>query len=156
MLSATPTHWSTMRLRTPCSKLCEGTFSATMNNRLSLAQYFHQQHSLFLAVVPSTIVISGPLIMILLMCNLLSNAFGKTQRVISGLKTVCACACALRCVWLFVTPQTIAHQAPLSEGFSRQEYWSRLPFSSPGYLPDSWIKPPSLVSPALAGGFFSS
>ena len=35
------------------------------------------------------------------------------------------------CVWLFVTPQTAAHQAPLSTGFSRQEYWSGLPFPSP-------------------------
>ena len=36
------------------------------------------------------------------------------------------------CVWLFVTPWAVAHQAPLSMGFSRQEYWSELPFPSPG------------------------
>ena len=46
----------------------------------------------------------------------------------------------------FVTPQTIARQAPLSIGFPRQEYWSGLPFPSPGDLPDSGIKP---ASPAL-------
>ena len=50
-----------------------------------------------------------------------------------------------------VTPSTIACQAPLSMGFSRQEYWSGLPFPSPGDLPDPGIK---LTSPALAGGFF--
>ena len=39
------------------------------------------------------------------------------------------------------TPWTVARQAPLSMGFSRQEYWSGLPFSSPGHLPDTGIKP---------------
>ena len=38
------------------------------------------------------------------------------------------------CVWVFVTPWTMAHQAPLSMGFSRQEYWNRLPFPTPGDL----------------------
>ena len=59
-------------------------------------------------------------------------------------------------VGLFVTPWTIAHQAPLSMGFSRQEYWSGLPGPSPGDLPDPGIEPTSLVSPALAGGFFTT
>ena len=49
-------------------------------------------------------------------------------------------------VQLFVTPWTVAHQAPLSMGFSRQEYWSGLPFPSPGDLPDPGIEP---RSPAL-------
>ena len=53
-----------------------------------------------------------------------------------------------------MTPWTVAHQAPLSMEFSRQEYWSGLPFPSPGHLPKPGIKPASLVSPALAGGFF--
>ena len=56
-------------------------------------------------------------------------------------------------VQLFGTPQTIAHQAPLSIGSSRPEYWSGLPFPSPGDLPDPGIKP---VSPALAGGFLTT
>ena len=43
-------------------------------------------------------------------------------------------------VQLFATPWTVAHQAPLSMGFSRQEYWSGLPFPSPGDLPDPGIK----------------
>ena len=46
-------------------------------------------------------------------------------------------------VQLFATPWTVAHQAPLSMGFSRQEYWSGLPFPSPGDLPDPGIKPKS-------------
>ena len=49
-------------------------------------------------------------------------------------------------VWLFVTPWAVAYQAFLSMGFSRQEYWSGLPFPSPGDLPDPGIE---LRSPAL-------
>ena len=59
-------------------------------------------------------------------------------------------------VWLFVTPRTVARQAPLSMGFLRQEYWSGFLFPSPGDLPDPGIKPASPVFPALAGGFFTS
>ena len=51
-------------------------------------------------------------------------------------------------VRLFVAPWTVAHQAPLSMGFSRQEYWSGVPFPSPGDLPNSGIEPKSPVSPA--------
>ena len=60
---------------------------------------------------------------------------------------------AFRDVRLFVTPRTAARQAPLSIGFSRQEYWSGLPFPSLGDLPGPGIKP---VSPALAGGFLTN
>ena len=52
-------------------------------------------------------------------------------------------------VWLFATPWTVAHQAPLSMGFSRQEYWSGLPCPPPGDLPDPGIKPTSPESLAL-------
>ena len=52
-----------------------------------------------------------------------------------------------------VTPWTVAHQAPLSMGFSRQEYWRGLPFPSPGDLPDPGTEP---TSPALAGGVFTT
>ena len=60
-----------------------------------------------------------------------------------------------RCVQLFVTPWTLALQAPLPMEFSRQEYWSGLSFPNLGDLPDPGIKPTSLVSPALAGRFFT-
>ena len=53
---------------------------------------------------------------------------------------------------LFATPWTVAHQAPLS----RQEYWSGLPRPPPGDLPNSGIEPGPLMSPALAGGFFTT
>ena len=52
-----------------------------------------------------------------------------------------------------VTPWTVARQAPQSMGFSRQEYWSGLPFPSLGDLPDPGTEP---VSSALAGGFFTT
>ena len=64
-------------------------------------------------------------------------------------------ACVLSCIWLFATLRTLAHQAPLSMEFSRQEYWSRLPCTPPGYLPNPGIEPMSLLSPALAGRFFT-
>ena len=58
---------------------------------------------------------------------------------------------SLSCVQLFVTPWTVAYQAPLSMGFPRQEYWSALPFPSPGDLPDPWLDPrsPTLQADAL-------
>ena len=55
-----------------------------------------------------------------------------------------------------MTPWTVAYQVPLSVRFSRQEYWSGLLFPSPGDLPDPGIKPMSLRSPALAGGFVTT
>ena len=51
---------------------------------------------------------------------------------------------------------TVAHQAPLSMGFSRQEYWIGLPCLPPGDLPDPGIEPMTLMSPALAGGFLTT
>ena len=59
-------------------------------------------------------------------------------------------------VCLFATPWTVAHQAPLSKGFSRQEYWSWLLCPPPGDLPNPGTEPESLMSPALAGVFFIS
>ena len=72
-----------------------------------------------------------------------------------GLTHACMLSCSSH-VRLFETPWTVAHQSPLSMGFSRQEYWSRLPCSPPGTLPDPRIEPASPVSPALAGGFFTT
>ena len=59
-------------------------------------------------------------------------------------------------VRLFGTPWTVARQAPLSMGFSRQEHWSGLPCPPPGDLPDPGTEASSCVSPALAGGFFTN
>ena len=55
-----------------------------------------------------------------------------------------------------MTPWTVAHQASLSMEFSRQEYWSGLPFPAAGDLPNPGIKPESSVSLALAGRFFTT
>ena len=59
-------------------------------------------------------------------------------------------------VRLFATPWTVACQAPLSMGFSRQEYWNGLPFPPAGDLPNPWTEPMFPVFPALAGGFFTT
>ena len=64
------------------------------------------------------------------------------------------CACAQSCPTL-CDPVTVARRAPLSVGFSRGEYCSRLPFPALGGLPDPGIEPAPPASPALAGGFFS-
>ena len=57
---------------------------------------------------------------------------------------------------VFATPWIVARQAPLSMGFSRQEYWSGLPCPPPEDLPNSGIEPLSLMSPSLAGRFFTT
>ena len=66
----------------------------------------------------------------------------------------------VRAKWLqsqfFVTLWTVAHQAPLSMGFSRQEFWSGLPCPPPVDLPHTRTEPKFLISPALAGGFFTT
>ena len=69
---------------------------------------------------------------------------------------IAAPATAVSRVRLVATPWTAAHRAPLSMRFPRQEYWSELPFPSPGDLPDPGIKPTSPMSPALAGRFFTT
>ena len=62
------------------------------------------------------------------------------------------CAQSHSHVQLFVTPWTVAYQAPLSMEFSRQEHWTRLPFPSLGDLLDPGIEPESLVCPVLQAG----
>ena len=59
-------------------------------------------------------------------------------------------------IGLSATLGTVAHQAPLSMGFFRQEYWSGLLCPPPGDLPDPGVEPVSLMVPALAGGFFTT
>ena len=71
------------------------------------------------------------------------------------------CLCVLNCfshVRLFAAPWTVARQHPLSMGFSKQEYWSGLPFPFPGEknLPSPGIEPASPTSSALEGGFFTT
>ena len=66
------------------------------------------------------------------------------------------CAKSLQSCPTLCDPVDVARQAPLFMGFSRQEYWSGLPYPPPGHLPDPGIKPASLTSPSLAGGFFTT
>ena len=69
----------------------------------------------------------------------------------------CVCTCSVtQPWWLFATLWTVTHQAPLSMEFSRQEYWSGLPFPSPVDLPDPGIKLESPAFPNLAGIFFTT
>ena len=76
---------------------------------------------------------------------------------------VCVCVCVCTCVlshfshvWLCVTLWNVAHQAPLSMESSKHEYWSGLPCPPPGNLPNPEIESEYLMSPALAGGFFTT
>ena len=69
---------------------------------------------------------------------------------------VCAVLSCFSWVQFFVILWTVAHQAPLSEGFSRQEYWSGLPCPPPWDLPNPGIELTSLMSPALADGFLAT
>ena len=65
---------------------------------------------------------------------------------------VCAQSCPILCDPMDCSP----HQGPLSMEFSRQEYWSGLPFPPPGGLPNPGIEPVSLATAALAAGFFTN
>ena len=65
----------------------------------------------------------------------------KIPTIASLVIYVCVCVCVCCHVWLFVTPQTIVYQAPLSMGFPRQEYWSGFPFPTPGEFPGQGIEP---------------
>ena len=75
-------------------------------------------------------------------------------RINSLISNICVYAQLLSCVWLLVILWIVVCQAPLPMEFSRQEYWSKLPFPNPEDLPESGIEPSSLASPALAGRFF--
>ena len=68
----------------------------------------------------------------------------------------CTCVKSLSNVQLFVTLQTVAHQGPLSMGFSRQKYRSGLPCPPPGDLSNLGTEPMTLMSPALAGRFLTT
>ena len=89
-----------------------------------------------------------------------AQSWTRLKRLSSSSSCVCMCAhtCAqlLTCVQLFVTPWTVGRQASLSMESFRKEYWSGLPFPTLWYLPHSGIKPTFLVSPTVAGRFFTT
>ena len=75
----------------------------------------------------------------------------------ASLKHCRCCRCSvLSHLWFFATPWTVARQAPLSMGFTRQEYLSGLPFLPPGDRPDPGVEPASPVVPTLTGRFFTT
>ena len=80
---------------------------------------------------------------------------GKTSFFFMDEKYAGCIVCVLSRVWLFATAWTVAHQAPLSARFSRQEYWSGLPFPPAGQTPDPGIKCAFLATPALVSGSFT-
>ena len=106
----------------------------------------------------STLLFNGKLRPRTIMFPSSSDSYLLTQRVTERLKKIWIYFIlkwkwkSLSHVWLFVTLWTVACQALLSMGFSRQKYWSGLPFPSPRNLPDPGIEP---ASPALAGRFFT-
>ena len=90
----------------------------------------------------------------------LSNPQVLFKNSIASNSRLCVCVCVCMHMHLVMSisafPWTIACQAPLSVEFSRQKYWSGLPFHSPGDYPDSGIKAVLLAFPALAGAFFTT
>ena len=74
----------------------------------------------------------------MLCCNIICKAGGHRAALVR--ENVCVCLQSLSCIQLFAIPWTVARLVPLSRGFPRQEYWSGLPFPSPGPLPDPGIE----------------
>ena len=94
----------------------------------------------------------------------IQNLWAIPRTVLKGkcvyIYVFCICVCVQACTCSVMsnsaTPWTAAHQAPLSLGFSRQEYWSGLPFPSPEDLPNPGIEPTSSAPPALAVRLFTT
>ena len=84
-------------------------------------------------MLPYQVCLGGKVLVTVKTCSL--QGLGK-QSVCA-----CVCVCALSHIQFFVIPWTVARQAPLSMGFSRQEYWSGLQFPTPGDLPDPGSNP---------------
>ena len=92
------------------------------------------------------------------MCHKSAKRIGQRVLFFSKQYTLlwwCVHAQSLSCVQLSAIPWTVAHQAPLSIGISRQEYWNGLPYLPSRDLPDPRIEPVSPSSPALGGRFFA-
>ena len=93
--------------------------------------------------------------LLLLLRRVCVRAHARARVCVGGAR-MSSRALLLSQVQIFAAPWTVAHQAPLSVGFSRQEYWSGLPFPTPEDLPNQGIELSSLASPSLAGGFFTT
>ena len=104
----------------------------------------NEEHTCF-SLLPS----SCPFLQRLLAGNCTVFLNSTKDHFLKSCLPLCVCVESLSCVWLFETPWTVAHQAPLSVEFSQQEYWNRLLFAPPRDLPDPGI---DLASPALQAG----
>ena len=107
-----------------------------------LSRYSREWYQTLLAAHPDSSLLPSP-----------DNRTSLSSRPLGVCVYVCegVCVCALSRAWLYVTPWTVARQAPLSMEFFWQEYWSALPFPTPGDLPNPGIKPASLVPPQTVG-----
>ena len=85
-----------------------------------------------------------------------TGACPSLMRLISRSLIPLLCVLSLSRVWFFVAPRTVAPQAPLSMEVFKQEFWSRVPFPTPGDCPNPGIDPEYLASPVLAGGFLTT
>ena len=85
-----------------------------------------------------------------------SLAIWSWHAICHPFRTYSSCVYVLGGIQFFVTSWTVAHQTPLPMEFSRQQYWSRLPFATPGDLPNLRTKPASLASLALVGRFLTN
>ena len=143
-LCSPPRDWTC----TPCSRstvLTTGSPGKSLGLILGLLLYFYMLHYILCKLEAKVVPTSKGY------CednwrNILSLEFG----------ILCVCIQSLSRALLFATPWTVAYQAPLPMGFSRQEYWSELSFPIPGDIPNPGIEPTSPASPALAGWFFST
>ena len=81
---------------------------------------------------------------------------GDKEQTLAWGRAPAPAVCVLSSVQLFATPWTLVYQIPLSMDFFRLDYWRGLTFPTPGDHPEPEIKPPSLVSPILAGGFITT
>ena len=109
-----------------------------------LAAIFHMEHNINFVFHSCNLCQDGNSLYIILFITSLNCRDSSLLEA-----KLCMCAQSLSCVWLFVTPGTVARQASLSIGLSWQEYWSGLPFSPPEDLLNSGIQPAFPVTPAL-------
>ena len=99
---------------------------------------------------------SGPTLWDPMDCSLPGSSVHEDSLGTDPLLSTCTCVLSHSRVRLFATPLTVAHQAPLSTGFSRPGAWSGLPFPPPGNLLTPVIAVGSLISPVLAGRYFTT
>ena len=129
------------RLLSPCLSLLGG--AVPYNQNCHQGQFW--QRTCWWSVPWVLPIFSSRRTVFLHLCGI--SFCGDMEELTQSSVCVCVCVCvSLSCVQLFATSYTVAHQAPLSMEFPRQEYWSGLPFPSPGDLPDPRIEP---MSPAL-------